>query len=130
LQRVWLEVHGLRTTHAPPLQTCAGEASALPQLLPSGALGFEHAPVAGLQLPAAWQTSSAAQMTGLPPTQAPLWQASLWVQALPSLQAVPFTAIGFEQLPEAGSQVPAVWHWSDGVQVTGLDPAQVPAVQA
>jgi hypothetical protein len=50
------------------------------------------------------------QLTGLAPTQVPAWQVSLWVQALPSLHAVPFGFGGFEQAPVAGSHVPASWH--------------------
>jgi hypothetical protein len=30
------------------------------------------------------------QTTGLEPVQVPFWQVSVWVQALPSLHAVPF----------------------------------------
>ena len=43
---------------------------------------------------------------------------SACVQALPSLHAVPLGLAGFEQAPVAGSQVPAVWHWSLAVQTT------------
>jgi hypothetical protein len=52
---------------------------------------------------------------------------SLWVHALPSLQAAPFGFGGFEQAPVAGSHVPASWHWSDAVHVTALAPTHVPA---
>lgn len=42
------------------------------------------------------------------------------------MQAVPLAALGLEQVPVLGSQVPATWHWSLGVQ-TLLAPAwQVP----
>jgi hypothetical protein len=61
----------------------------------------------------------------LEPTQVPDEHASVRVHALPSLQAVPFVAIGFEQ-PVAGLHVPAVWHWSLAVQTTGFAPVQVP----
>jgi hypothetical protein len=54
---------------------------------------------------------------GLPPTQDPFWQASDRVQALPSLQAAPSGATGFEH-PVAESQVPPTWHWSIAVHVT------------
>jgi len=47
-------------------------------------------------------------MTGLPPVQTPLWQLSVCVQALPSLQALPLAFAGFEHVPVAGLQVPAV----------------------
>jgi len=56
----------------------------------------------------------------------PAWHVSVCVQALPSLHAVPFGALGFEQVPVAGSQVPAMWHWSLAVHVTGVEPVHVP----
>ena len=33
------------------------------------------------------------------------------------------------QVPVAGSQVPAVWHWSEAVHTTGFVPTQAPAAQ-
>jgi hypothetical protein len=63
------------------------------------------------------------------PTQTPVAQASACVHALPSLQIVPFAAVGFEHEPLAGSQVPATWHASLAAQVTGFDPEQVPLWQ-
>ena len=54
------------------------------------------------------QTLLSSQLGAEPPTQEPLEQASLVVQALLSLQAVPSSAFGFEQLPVEGSQVPAI----------------------
>jgi len=78
--------------------------------MPSGLAGLEHAPVLGLQVPAAWHWSEALQVTGFEPTQLPAWQVSVCVQALPSLQAEPFAFGGFEQAPVEGSHVPAVWH--------------------
>jgi len=51
---------------------------------------------------------------------------SVWVQAFPSVHAVPFASAGFEQVPLAGSQVPTPWHWSLAVQAAGLDPLHVP----
>jgi hypothetical protein len=42
--------------------------------------------------------------------QVPLLHASPVVQALPSLQDVPFGAFGLEQAPLDGSHVPATWH--------------------
>jgi hypothetical protein len=50
------------------------------------------------------------QVTGLPPAQVPAWQVSVWVHALPSLQVVPFGALGFEHAPVAGLHTPATWH--------------------
>ena len=64
---------------------------------------------------------------GLP--QEPFWHLSPLVQASPSLQAAPFVLAGLEQVPVAGSQVPATWHWSEAVQTTGLLPVQTPLWQ-
>lgn len=61
--------------------------------------------------------------------QVPAWQVSLVVQAFPSLQALPFDAVGFEQNPVDGLHVPAVWHWSEAVQVTAAPP-HTPAAHA
>jgi hypothetical protein len=104
----------------------------LPSLhpVPSAAAGFEHAPLAGSHVPAAWHWSVAAQTTGFEPTQAPAWQASVCVQAVPSSQDVPSSSAGFEHVPLAGSQVPAAWHWSLAVHTTGFEPTQAPAWQA
>ena len=65
-------------------------------------------------------------MTGLAPVQAPAWQVSVWVQALPSEQALPLGLAGFEQAPVLGSQVPAAWHWSEARHTTALAPVQAP----
>ena len=46
-------------------------------------------PVAGLHAAALWHWSGAAQTTGFAPLQTPPVQVSVWVQALPSLQALP-----------------------------------------
>jgi len=51
------------------------------------------------------------------------------VHAFASLQPVPSAAVGFEHWPVAESHVPATWHWSDAVQVTGLAPLHVPLWQ-
>jgi len=82
---------------------------ALPSLhtVPFVAVGFEHAPVLGLHVPTTWHWSLAEHATGLTPVHAPLWHVSVWVQALPSLHAVPFVAIGFEHAPVLGLHVPA-----------------------
>src|SRR5215471_13044331 len=89
---------------------------------------LEQVPFDGLQTPG-WQPSDDAQTTGLAPTHAPAWQVSLCVQALPSLQAVPLaTALG-TQAPVPVSHE-AVWHWSGGVQTTGVPATQAPAWQA
>jgi hypothetical protein len=98
------------------------------QLVPLGAFGVEHDPVDGLHVPARWHESMAAHVTGLPPVHVPLWHESVCVHALPSLQPVPFAAAGFEHAPLFGSHVPARWHWSLAVHVTGCDPMHAPAV--
>ena len=116
---------------AVPVQVPLWQASAVVQALPSlhvlpfALFGFEQTPVDGLHVPAAWHWSRAVQVTA-DPVHVPLWQASAVVQAFPSLHAVPFVAVGFEQTPVDGLHVPAVWHWSCAVQVTGLLPVQVP----
>src|SRR5262245_35809472 len=78
--------------------------------LPFAFSGLEQMPLAGSQTPASWHWSRAEQTTGFAPTQAPASQVSVWVQASPSVQAVPFGLSGLEQMPLAGSQTPASWH--------------------
>ena len=56
----------------------------------SSLAGLEQVPVAGLHVPASWHWSLAVQTTGFEPVHVPLWQVSVCVQALPSLQVVPF----------------------------------------
>ena len=104
---------------------------ALPSLhaAPSALLGLLQTPVAGAQVPAVWHWSCALQVTGLAPLHVPAWQVSVCVHALPSLQAEPSALLGLLQTPVAGAQVPAVWHWSCALQVTGLAPLHVPAWQ-
>jgi hypothetical protein len=68
-------------------------------------------------------------VTGFDPVHTPVWHASVWVHALPSLQVVPFAALGFEQVPVLVLHVPARWHWSLAVQVTAVPP-HTPAVHA
>src|SRR4051812_10385699 len=63
---------------------------------------------------------------GFVPVQAPAWQVSVCVQAVPSLHAVPFAFVGLEHTPVAGAHVPTSWHWSCAVHVTGFAPVQVP----
>lgn len=95
-----------------------------------GLIGLEQAPVDESHVPTSWHWSSAVQETGLPPIHAPFWQVSVWVQALPSLQAVPFAFAGLEHTPVLGSHVPAVWHWFWAVQVTVVVPGvQTPSWQ-
>ena len=65
-------------------------------------------------------------MTGLAPVQTPAWQLDVPVHASLSLQEEPFDLAGFEQVPVVGLHTPAMWHWSDAVQVTGLVPTHAP----
>jgi hypothetical protein len=51
------------------------------------------------------------------------------MQTRPEPQTVPSGAVGLEQVPLEGLQLPAIWHASSGVQVTGFDPVHVPAWQ-
>jgi hypothetical protein len=84
---------------------------------PSGLSGLKHVPVPTSQVPGRWHWSSAKQSAfdahghvlavGV---QMPAWQLSPVVQARPSLQVVPSGLAGSEQMPVAGSQVPASWH--------------------
>src|SRR5437870_110518 len=114
-----------------PAWPVSGRVQTVPSLqaVPSVLLGVEQVPLAGSQAPAMWHWSRAAQTTGFAPTQAPAWQVSVWVQASPSVQALPFGLAGVEQTPLAGSQTPATWHWSGAAQTTGFVPTQVPAWQ-
>src|ERR1051325_1182098 len=72
-----------------------------------------------------WTTAIAAQVFA-PDTHVPDWHVSGLVHESPSLHELPFAFAGFEQTPVAGLQVPATWHWSDAVHVTGLPPMQTP----
>jgi hypothetical protein len=91
-----------------------------------GMTGLEQTPVLGLQVPAVWQESSAVHVTGVP-AQLPLVHTSPVVHRFWSLHVVPSGASGFEQVPVEGEQVPATWHWSLAVHVTGVPLVQAPA---
>jgi hypothetical protein len=96
-------------THAPlalQAMTPVHKFVELPQIVPTGAIGFEHAPDAGSHAPATWQASSGAHATGAP-AHAPFKHASPAVHAFPSLHDVPFPTGGLLHAPVAGSQVPA-----------------------
>jgi hypothetical protein len=94
------------------------------QLVPAGSSVCET-PFVGWQASAVHGLPSSVA-TGAPGAHAPDWQVSVSVQTLPSLHAVPFAFSGFEQTPVAGLHVPALWHWSLAMQMTGLPAAQVP----
>src|SRR5207253_3198105 len=125
-----VQVTGLLPTQLPLWQVSVC-VQALPSVhgVPSALAGGAEERGAGMHGPATWHWSRAVQVTGLLPTQLPLWQVSVCVQALPSLHGVPFVAVGVEQLPVAGLHVPATWHLSRAVQVTGLLPTQLPLWQ-
>ncbi len=100
-----------------------------------------HAPLlqgvpatAGAQAPFAplhWvDTHSAPPHFGVP-VHAPAWHVSEppKTHALPSAQATPLAAAGFEHWPVDALHVPATWHESEAVHVTGFDPVHVPLWQ-
>jgi hypothetical protein len=92
-----VQVTGFDPTHV-PLWHESVCVQALPSLhvVPFGATGFEHVPVTGLQMPPTWHGSLAMQRTVLPAVHTPAWHESFKSQRLPSLQAVPLAATGFE----------------------------------
>ena len=106
-----VQVTGLPPLHTPAIQVsvCVHGLLSL-QVVPLGAVGFEHMPVVVSQVPTTWHASMAVQVTGLPPVHTPVMQVSVCVQALPSEQVVPSGRFGFEHVPEAGSQRPTAWH--------------------
>src|SRR5204862_398289 len=126
----WQVSSAVQTTEAPAVQTPVMQDAPqpVPQAVPFGLLGLLHAPVDGLQT-ASWQASPPVQVFGLPPLQTPAWQLSVCVHMSPSSQVVPSGLAGFEQVPLAGLQAPAMWHWSDAVQVIGLPPTHAPPLQ-
>ena len=106
-----MHVTGFAPVHTPAwqLSVCV---HALPSLhaVPFGAFGFEQLPVDTSHTPATWHASLAVHTFAVPGVQVPAWQVSLIVQALPSLQLVPFAAAGFEHRPVTTLHVPATWH--------------------
>ena len=97
--------------------------------VPSAFDEFTHIPVTGSHAPPLLHWSAGAQMACEVPLQTPVWHTSFLVQMLPSSHGVPLVFAGFEHIPVAGLQTPALWHESCGAQVTGLAPAHVPAWQ-
>ena len=90
-----------------------------------------QAPVFGSHVPATWQESAGGHEMGFVPVQVPATQANEVSQRFALLlQLVPSATTGLVQVPEVGSQVPAVWHWSVGAHVTGFDPTHAPPWQA
>ena len=109
----WHWSGGGQTTGSAPVHAPAWQVSvlvhALPslQVAPSGRVGFEQTPVAGLHVPGVWHWSGVAHTTGFAPVHTPAWQVSVRVQAFPSLHDVSLGATGFEHVPVVGLQVPA-----------------------
>src|SRR5438034_939709 len=132
---VWHWSAAVHTTGFPPAQAPASQVSVCvparrsSDRAPLSMGGLVQPPDAGLQTPAVWHWSVAVHTTGFPPTQAPAWQVSVCVQALPSSHDAPSSLGGLVQVPDAGLQTPAVWHWSAAVHTTGFPPAQAPASQ-
>ena len=80
------------------------------QVVPSGFVGVEQAPLAGSHTPASWHWSAVSQTTASPPIQTPAWHVSVCVHAFPSSHGVPSCFTELEQTPEAGSHTPCSWH--------------------
>jgi hypothetical protein len=73
-----------------------------------------------------WHASLGVHTTGFVPVHTPDWQESVWVHPFPSVHAVPFGALGFEQKPVSGLHVPATWHVSSALHTTGVVPWHTP----
>jgi hypothetical protein len=129
----WQTSSALHTTGLAPLQVPAWHVSVWVHLSPSSQLpvltGFVQVPVAVSQAPRVWHWSGVGQVTTLVAVQTPVLQDSVNEHLLPSLQAVPSVALGFEQAPVFVSQVPTAWHWSLAVHVTAFEPEHLPARQ-
>src|SRR5438093_456925 len=99
---------GFAPTQAPAWQVWLWVQASPPlPVVPFGFRGLEQVQIAGSRTPASWHCSRAAQTTGFDPSPASLRDALPILQASPSVQAVPFALAGLEQVPLAGSQVPA-----------------------
>jgi hypothetical protein len=93
------------------------------QAAPSGFAGLEHDPLPGSQFPATWQPSSGPHTTGLPPWHTPVAQASVCVQALPSLHPVP---LGWNPLAGQYASVPVQVSAASHCPAEGLQTAPAP----
>jgi len=133
---VWhwsLAVHvtGFDPVHTPVWQVSVC-VHALPSLhvVPFETVGLEQVPVDGLHVPATWHWSLARHVTGFDPVHTPAAQAYVWSQRFVPVHDVPSVTVGLEQVPVDGLQLPAVWHWSLAVHVTGFDPVHTPLSHA
>src|SRR5439155_15568690 len=128
----WHWSEAVQTTGFEPVQLPLWQVSVCVQALPSLhavpllAIGLAHWPVAVLQVPATWHWSSAVQTQGLDPVQVPFWQVSVWVQALPSLQAVPLLAVALAHRPLAVPLVASTSSYSIAAQTPALAPVLEP----
>jgi len=131
----WHASCAVHTTGPPARQAPATHVSPcvhrLPSLhaVPSARVGFEHVPVPGLHTPATWHWSWAVQSSGSPPTHIPATQVSCRVQKLPSSHGVLFGRGGLVHTPVAELHVPAMWHESSAVHVSGSAPTHAPPRQ-
>jgi len=89
-------------------------------------MGVFWQPVTGAQVSVV-QAFASLQLSGAPAVQNPLWQVSLPLHTLPSLQEVPFSTGVFWQ-PKTGSQVSVV-HTLLSLQLSGVPAVQRPAWQ-
>ena len=80
------------------------------QVVPLGRGEASHASEVSLQTPMLHVLVCAEQSRAGPAVHVPLWHVSFTEQNRPSLQVVPFGAVGFEQVPVVGLHVPATWH--------------------
>ena len=96
-------LHAVASDSLPPLHEAG-----LPHVAPALPAGCTQ-PVVVLHASAV-QAFVSVQSTGGPLRHEPPEQASLDVQALPSLQGVPFESAGFEQTPVPVLHVPMLWH--------------------
>jgi hypothetical protein len=114
---LWHWSWGVQTTAVPPPQVPFWQVSPVVQASPSLHGMFDsgvctHWPVAGSQA-ALWHWSWGVQTTAVPAQLPSLWQTSLTVQRLPSVQLVP-TALGFGSAPQTPAVQVRLWHWTWG----------------
>ena len=119
-----MHVTGVPGWQTPPRQVSAPlQASLSAQLVPSVTGVCVHTPLA----------SQASAVHGLWSSQLPADDVHTQAEQVPvpqtlgDVQAVPFGAVGFEQVPLVGSQTPATWQESAAWQTTGVPPMQTPA---
>jgi hypothetical protein len=115
---LWHWSWGVQTTAVPGTQTPVWQVSFWVQRLLSALQAVPdsgvctHWPVAGSQA-ALWHWSWGVQTTAVPAQLPSLWQMSLTVQRLPSVQLVP-TAFGFGCEPQTPAVQVRRWHWTWG----------------